>query len=378
MAKVETLIGKLKDKNSYTLSELVKFCSEDTYIVKQNLLKILHDELSSIPLDNNISKYRYIYKIFMYIVTPDTEKEKNKIISSLQEDKRICEKRIKDAQSSKKNKHKIDVIKKIKDDIELSLIELEYYDVKTSQDVISNNLLNYLIFDVKNYNYLSELLTLYPEKYCLKNEKGILIIDDLVNKYLNLIIDKNDNKMDIYYYEKVIKLILNISKNEISNKDLLKIMNKFNSCIGKINNLYISIEKKQEMLFFINEISECFINLDLSKDVLINDIYDTFNSISLKNKNINDINLLAYYFKDILKILDNNIYSIEIIHKLNSYMIAINNTNLTASIKLKVYMINERVIKYINSLNVENNIFEYLDYKYCIDDSYNIESIKKI
>ena len=374
MAKDETLVSYLKKNETYTFEQLLEKTNSDSYTLKQKLLKLLHYEVSSIKLDNNISKYRYIYKIFTYINTPNSESERDRIIESLQDSKRICEKRIKSAQTSKKSKNKTDVIKKIKDNIELLLIQVEYYDVQKIQEKISYNLLKYLIFDVKRYNYLEELFNNH-DGICLKSEDGKFILEDAINKYLEVIPQKRTNQMIVYYYEKVIKLLIDLSKNLLNNKDIDKLLNKCNIYLKKISFLTVTKEEKEEMSFFINEIAICLVKDNCSQEQLLNDIYDTFNTLDLKRCTSNDRNFIAYYFDTVLKLVDSNKYSLDIVHKLNAYMNAINDLEIVNSIKFKIYNINIKVIKYINELNKQYKMYEYLDYKYSIQDDLDKEQM---
>ena len=367
MAKDETLVGFLKKNETYSFEELLELTNSDSYTLKQKLLKLLHYEVSSMSLDNNISKYKHIYKIFGYISTPNSESERDMIIESLQDSKRICEKRIKGAQSSKKCKNKTDVIKKLKDNIELLLIQVEYFDLQKIQEKISYNLLRYLIFDVRRYNYLEELINNH-DGICLKSGQGKFILEDVIDKYLEFIPKKKDNQIVVYYYEKVIKLLMDLSKNVLSEKDILKLLNKCNVYVKKISTLELSKEEKEEMLFFINETASYLIKNDITQNKLLNDIYDTFNTLDLKKCTPNDRNSIAYYFDTVLKIVDTNTYSIDVIHKLNAYMDKINDLKIFNSIKFKIFTINVKVIKYINELNKQYKLYEYLDYKYAIQD----------
>src|SRR5574344_742839 len=101
MVNYADVLSKLKEEKEYTLFELAN--KEKTKIpgLKNTLLKILHNEIASIPLNNDVEKYKYIYKIFKYLDEPSNEYDKERITENLEKCKNICYERIKLAKKSK-------------------------------------------------------------------------------------------------------------------------------------------------------------------------------------------------------------------------------------------------------------------------------------
>lgn len=365
MGKYDKILSKLKKKDYYTLMELVDFRHNDVMEAKNILLKILHDEVSSIPLNNNISSYKYIYKIFRYLGEPKTLQEKEKIIRNLNDCLRICNNRITSALANKKSKQKIAVLQKIRDIIEVTIIELEYLDIKDRNEEVSYNLLMYLIFEVKNYNYLFEIIKTYPDRIIACNSEGKYLIEELIDRYL-LEITKTNNQTEIIYLEKIIKLFMDDSKLKLDKHEIKRIVDKLYNQVLDIDSLKLNREEKINMLFFINEIISVMDKTVHTKEEVIEMMWDAFNYIRFEDYDPYTKIYMLRFFDNIVSVIEEDSVNNKTVKDIQNDIIEISKIPFSKRDKKFLDSFNNVVLKYLNDMNIKNNSHEYLEYKYAI------------
>ncbi len=248
----------LKEKGTMPIEDLNKKLNCSSERTRQLLLQYLYEEIGTIHPDQVIEKYMYLFKIFKYFENIDDELEKERTLQNLNEAAALCIKRI-NRIKKEKNRTNIDpaILKKFLDTIDVTIINLKYKAIAKSTNLqaneVSYELLKYLINIVRNYNYLFELLKLFPNNLTLKNRQGVYLIDELIEKYIAAV-QNNESKIDIIYYEKIIKLFVEDPKFNIETNIKKKMVSKLNWTIKIINESDKKTSDKDKATFFIKEV----------------------------------------------------------------------------------------------------------------------------
>lgn len=248
----------LKEKGTMPIEDLNKNLNCSSVRTRQLLLQYLYEEIGTIHTDQVVDKYKYLFKIFKYFENIDDELEKERTIQKLEESANLCKKRIKNHKKEKKiSNNEPDIFKKFLDTIDVTIINLKYKEIAKSTNLqaneVSYELLKYLINIVRNYNYLFELLKLFPNNLTLKNRQGVYLIDELIEKYIDAV-QNNESKIDIIYYEKIIKLFVENPKFNIDTDIKNKMVSKLNWALKIINNCDKAKSDKDKSTFFIKEV----------------------------------------------------------------------------------------------------------------------------
>ena len=254
----ERLRTTLKEKGTLPLDEVSKLFKKNEFQTKQMLLQFLYNEIIELHPATDPKKIKYLYKIFKYFDIAESQKEKDSVTTHLNKLARLCNRRLnklyKDGQLDLASKEP-NVFQKLLDMINVTKIGLKYYPTvpgETPVDEVSYELLNYLIYDVRNYNYLFELLKTFPKNLNVKNEKGNYLIEELLDKYIS-IVKKGDTHSEIIYYEKVIKLFLSDPKLNIEEATKEKMLRKLERVLVEVRNSHVEEYDRVRTDFFINE-----------------------------------------------------------------------------------------------------------------------------
>ncbi len=262
----------LKEKGTMSIEEVSKKLKCNDVRARQLLLQYFTSEVGVLPADADFTRYKYLFKVFKYFEDITDEIEKMRTIQNLQTASELCERRIKRIQREKKN-YDIEpiILQKFLATIKVSIINLEYKGIVKKTDLSANevsyNLLNYLIYDVRNYNYLYELLKLFPSNLKLKNKQGVYLIDELILKYIESVQNNNSNS-EIIYYEKVINLFITNPKFNIEPELRSKLVCKLEDVLEEIGSNESEHKDKDKSSFFIKEvISDFKINEEEEKNI---------------------------------------------------------------------------------------------------------------
>ena len=377
MESYAEILKALKQKDEAPVLKKANGNNAEAYEIRMKLMKILYNEVSSMPLNNDLTRYKYVYKIFKYLSHPYSNEEKEEMIDILEDCSLLCQKRMKSARTTKNNKNNIKVLQKIKDIIDVTIIDLDFYNAQDNKPQVSFKLLMYLIFEVKNYNYLYEIIRSHPDKIIAKNDKGKYLIEELIDIYLDEVV-KNTNQGQVIYLEKVIKLFIDNPKLKLEDNDINLINDKLNNYIKEIDNIAINQDHKRKIIFFINEVMNYIDKNVYTSEQLLELSYVTFDSLKLGNLQEQDKELILEYFSYLVKVVNDNVYSIEIIQKLNDYTALFAKTKIKRNYKAKINDLNNILIKYLNGLNIQYRLFDYLDYKYDVNASVSPDIVDEI
>ncbi len=262
----------LKQKGTMPIEEVSSKLNCSDLRSRQLLLQYFSSEVGCLPADADFTRYKHLFKVFKYFEDITDETEKRHTIQNLETAADLCARRIK---RIKKEKKRCDsepiILQKFLDTIDVSLINLKYKEIVKKSDLSANevsyNLLNYLIYDVRNYNYLFELLKMFPSNLALKNKEGLYLIDELIMKYIESVQNNNSNS-EIIYYEKVINLFITDSKFNIEPELKSKLVCKLEGVLDEIGSSELEHKDKDKSSFFIKEvISDIKINEDEERNI---------------------------------------------------------------------------------------------------------------
>lgn len=120
-------------------------------------------------------------------------------------------------------------------------------------------LMEYILFELKNYDIVVDIINKYPLMINLKDESGKFIIANIIDKYL----EELDNYTKNYeikkinslgYYEQVISLFINRDNLELEESKKNDFINKINSLKQTINNAIYNDITKRKYFFWLNNL----------------------------------------------------------------------------------------------------------------------------
>lgn len=238
--------------------EILKY--EHTLIEYVTYLK---DIVLSFDFENDFSECLNVFQIISYILTTSEVRKRDKIYI-YEELKEIREKiRLlilqKPGEISKTNAN-FSLLKKMVDQIE-SLLVASFYDMTPHYNGDGIKLMKYLLFEVKQYKLIEDILEQYPYMIRLTSLDGTKLITELVNYYIEEILYYTSDKelktaTDLVYYDKVLDLFLNNEKLELSFKERKELVGKVRYYRKNINDLEYNSLTKQKLIFWLNKLEE--------------------------------------------------------------------------------------------------------------------------
>ena len=222
-------------------------------VILDSFLDILISELKNYNFKKTPSKSNYVFKIFKVLnkyasyMEDDSFKEKIEALEKITDSKSLR------AYSLAKGLHREETINfftRIKNEISLLKVQLNIEDEKvfglaTKKEDLEQ-FLKYLLFDIRNFNYIEILFSQKPDLMNYKNN-GKYLLDLILTKYIESLMDLNDN--NIVYYEKVVNLFIESPNFKISpeyKKSLIKRLEIFLNTID-ISNEKSRIKKKAHL-----------------------------------------------------------------------------------------------------------------------------------
>lgn len=259
----------LKGKAFVPMEELKKINKKNEYKTRQDLLNFLYQEIENINCNVNPNKCKYLYKIFKYFENVSDQKDKEQILVGLKKTTKLCK--------SKLNKYKDldpnnNIYSKILSIIHVTLLNLANEKQEEKGDLANNNVSvqRYIIYELKNYNYLYELLKTFPKYIMSQNEKGQYLVEELIDKYIEIALSKEYNP-DIIYYEKVIKLFIDNPKFTPNADFEINLLKKIKVNMTNVQKSELNEEEKERSYFFLNELIGDIKKKDVNKKTL-NDV----------------------------------------------------------------------------------------------------------
>lgn len=368
MVNKEYLLNKLKEKRTYELDEFIEHGKLNLGEVRLCLLNILQTEIQNIPFSDDVQNYKYIYKIFKYLEKPSTHEEKKNIMSVLYKCRNICNRKL----NSKKARKSSKVLEKINDIICVSLVDINDYDVSLADEQSTYQTLYNLIFKLKNYDYVYELIKTFPYRTVARNEEGKYLIEELIDRYLfDIVKDKESLISEIIYLQKIIKLFFDNPKFILPNNEIRKILKKLEDYTKSVDSLDIEESKKRSALFFISDLISLMDKNEYSKEGLLKELKSVLDGFNIGTILPDEISFIFEYIKEITLILRNENCSKESFEKLNEYSKMNNEIIENDKLKRRINTFNNKVIKFLKDVSFKKKAIDYLDYKYSINRTFS-------
>ena len=368
MVSRDYLLKKLKEKKTYELDEFIEHGKLNLYEVRKCLLNILQTELQNIPCCDDVNNYKYIYKIFKYLEKPSTHEEKKNIMSVLYKCRNICNRKI----NSKRGRKHSKVFEKINDIICAALADINEYDVSLADEQSTYQVLYNLIFELRNYDYVYELIKTFPYRTLARNAEGKYLVEELIDRYLFDIIKNKDSLIsEIIYLQKIIKLFFDNPKFLLPNNEIRKILRKLEDYTKEIDSLNIEESKKGSALFFISDLISVIDKNEYTKEELLSELKKISDGIDIEYINSKDLEYLFKYIKDITVVLKNEDCSKNSFEKVSEYTNIFNEIIECEKLKRRLNNFNNKVIKFLKDVSFKKKAIDYLDYKYSINKTFN-------
>jgi len=253
MDKRIRVINFLKTNNFEGLKRLNKKA------VLNILLDILDEDLDNIDYEEDITYLKNIVKILPYFLNYNKKHSYNKLLVIHQKIKtKLVQKPGKINKTSKVYKD----LKKMINNIEVLQMTL-LYDCTEKYNQNKLELLEYIIYDLKNASFLEAAFKKFPHLINYKDENDIHIFINIVNKYIDEIMKYNESRgIDtILYYDEIIDLFLK------SDKLMLDVIDK-QIILKKIKDNLIKVKQhKHRKNFYLNTLFLKLENIELDKSI---------------------------------------------------------------------------------------------------------------
>lgn len=368
MAKHSLIAQLLKNKTSYTIEELSNKMKKTNEQVRDSLIDFLYNEVNSLASIKDNNKHKYVYKIFKYIDKPSSEEEKEYLLKRLSSLSNFCLKKI-NTPSSKN----IRIIQEINENIENVISKINNIDFDKVNEYYNmvHDILDYVIFELNDYECLIRIIERLPKKAIIVNKNNEYLINKIVGKYINEIINDSNHER-IVYYDKIIRLFVDSSKIDISLNEKEMILYKFKDAIKKISLMPLTEQERKNKLYLVNDIVSCFEKSDAKSDKLKMQIEQEINYYKKTNYNPKVKGYIISYLISLLKYIDAEEIKYTSIEKyIQSCINAINGMNLPNKQKYSLSYLGDEVAYYVMNYGYKNNKLPYLNYKYEIENIFN-------
>ena len=366
MVDNKVLKTQLKNKNDYSLVKLATKNEATIDEIVAALLSILRNEIAKLREVNDKNKNKYLFKIVELLGKVSDEETVMIIKDSLLDIRRVCVKR-------KNNVGKSKVIDKVIEDIDNLLEEIDKRKVEANNS-ISYKVLNDIIFELKDLDYLKLFLKEYPEKITVKHDDK-LYVEELIDQYvLELITEHQDEYL---YLENVLKTMVKSGKINITKNETNKIVQRLYAYITEVEGFNISEEEKEKEIYHLNELVNYFDKAKYSKTEIIAIICNTLCNLDLSKVTVEEKKEIEDTIEYLSEIVMNDSYNLGDINKINKISTKFGKMNINESVKYNLRRLCNRVVKYLQAIDIPKKMYEYIDYKYDINAS-NTDAINSL
>ncbi len=252
----QEILEILKKDEQWNKKQFIKHFKITEKQFNNILVSILDSEIRKLDFDQNINRYKYLYKVFKYFDLIQDESSKKMVLKKLEKLYSFCNNKIQRAKTGFDESNSNNVVYKIRDIIKVFLLKLNFdiYDIlATDKNELNYQFLYELIYNIKNYDYVYEIFRSFSNLMYITNPNGELLLNELINYYIE-IVKNNANQYDIIYFEKIIKLFINSKKFEISKPYLKSLINNIQLSIDNLKRENIKKHEIKRISFFLKEI----------------------------------------------------------------------------------------------------------------------------
>lgn len=264
----ETLVQLLKEKYHYSASEIKERLQISSFQLLNLFMDLLMEWFQNFDFKKPRSQQKFLYKCFKYLNDQNLYSEKEeieKILLKLSQLEKMVIQAIKNGNGYSKSSY-IDIkffLQKILSNIELSKTSLQYMKQdlieQTNKRKDAKHFVYYILFEIKQFHYIEELFKNYPELLTIQNEQGENLLEEVLNRYMNLLASKADFETMIYF-EKIIHFLLNNPNFAIAKGERKRYIKKLRSEISSLPFDLYSLEEYQAIKIalenIVNEIRE--------------------------------------------------------------------------------------------------------------------------
>lgn len=266
----------LNQKTNYSTNNLefkLKLSSKDDLFVL--ICDLFKDTINDFNFETPVYYNKYLFKCVDYL-NRDEIQNKDYIITKLEKIKKLITKKI----NSNNSNTNVAISNKA---FLLSLnSELNYTiaNIRNDKNIIFDenmneiyDILNELIFKIKNPIYVEEILNNYPNLIIVKKNNRYLF-EEVYDKYLNILLNRNDNYELLYFN----KLVLTFLKNSNNNEEIkVIVLSKINKLMTSLDNRTISLERKEKIKFFLKELNDFYEKPNLSLEKRLDNLKIKYN-----------------------------------------------------------------------------------------------------
>lgn len=282
------LVKILREKRNYREEEILKNLKITKKEFFELIIYIIEDRVKKLDIDANPNSYKYLYKVFKYF---DNIEEENSIIYVVRKLKNVrlyCEQVLNRALKENIKVNPDNILSKMIDIINVTLMRIDFNQSLDKSKEIDENTRNYiflneLIYKVKNYDYVYEIFRTLPKLMNTTNKSDQLIIDELIEKYIEAVID-GKNHYDILYFEKVIKIFLNSNKFWLDKNYKKYLVDKVLLSLDKLRRARTHKKELERISFFFNELIRDIRNSN--QNVYLDDLNYKYNIVDNFSENI--------------------------------------------------------------------------------------------
>ena len=228
-----------------------------------DFLKLLNKTLDNYDFENEFSYLLDIFPIVSYLLctTEIRKRDKSKMAELLKEIRNKIQVLIlqKPGEVSKENSNYL-LLKELIDNTE-SLMIANFYDFINHYKGDSLRLIEYLLFEIKDYNLVEDVLKNYPYLVRLIDKNNMTLIEKIIKKYIEEVYTYTDNKelttnFNLIYYDKLISLFLEHEKLEFDFKSRKDAISNINYCRKSINLAEYNDLTKRKFMYWLNHLEE--------------------------------------------------------------------------------------------------------------------------
>lgn len=259
---MDSILEELISEYGTSVDKLIDKEKEFNYSA-HDYLDFLNNILDSYNFIDDFSCLLDIFPIVSYLLctTEVRKRDKTEMAELLKDIRNKIQTLIlqKPGYISKENSNFV-LLKELIDNTE-SLMVANFYDVINRYQGNSLKLIEYLLFKLKDYQLIEDVLKNYPYMIRLTDKDGITLIEKVINNYINEVYFYTDNKelntnFNLIYYDKIITLFLGHEKLEFSFKARKDAVSSINYCRKNINEEEYNSQTKRKFIFWLNHLEE--------------------------------------------------------------------------------------------------------------------------
>lgn len=281
MYNIEAYVNRIKGvKDLDDLKTVLQITnSEKAYDKCLEIIKFIAIDVKN--YDNTNMKLAYNLLNILKLSGEDDLNRKNSFIKKIVNCKDVLIDLIANLKEVEENAKKISFLQDVIDEldtIELSLV-CEFADDAL---ILNSNIVNYVIFEQKNLNYVKYLIKKYSNLIISYNEESdIKLIDLIIKKYISCLNNyvKTGDKTDLYYYNDVLEELFKSDKTKNLDFDKIKEMKDIKRLFERED---LDVKSREKNLLWLNNLYNLVINKNYVPGInTLNNLYD-----------------VRYYFKD--------------------------------------------------------------------------------